>query len=125
MKYEIWLLRGEFVAGASYLSYADDAISPDDILDCDAGSAATAEALASLCDRAAEDCNAHEFCGTHRLLGALLCRRHGRVEATKTLLFIAERGGLHRMSGVGCDEDAFEELGVGECGKDWEGSFGP
>lgn len=95
-----------------------------EILEPDASSA-TLEELVELCDQHAESCNSHSFCGAHRILGAVLYRQNGRESATKTMLFIAERGGLHRMSGdqVLDSETAYEELGVGKNGHDWDGSY--
>lgn len=87
-------------------------------------SQATLEDLAWLCDRKAEAVNAHNFCGVHRLLGAVLYQQYGREEATKTMLRIAKLGGLHGMNGVCCDTDAYALLGVGENGRDWNGSYG-
>ena len=118
---EIWLIREDDV---EFLVY-DDPACESMIVARKAGTRATLEALVSLCDRAAEDCNAHDFVGTHRLLGAVLHSLHGRKKATETMLFIAEREGLHGMSGLCGREDAYGELGVGELGRDWHGSFGP
>lgn len=87
------------------------------------GDDGTLEELVQLCDQHAESLNAHEFCGTHRLLGAVLFNQVGRKKATKILLDIARRGGLHRMSGVCCSTDSFRELKVGEYGRDWNGQY--
>ncbi len=124
MRKEIWLVKHDSITDKPSLEYFDSGAPYAEITERDAGASATAEDLANLCDRDAENCNAHDFVGVHRLLGALLYRRHGRVEATATLLRIVELGGLHGMTGL-CDrEDAYAELGVGECGSDWFGSFG-
>lgn len=37
---------------------------------------------------------------------------------------ISMLGGLHRMSGVCSKHSSFEELGVGEEGHDWDGTYG-
>jgi hypothetical protein len=92
----------------------------------DDASTATLEELVELCDQDAESCNSHPFVGTHRILGAVLFRQYGRESATKTMLFIAERKGLHTMSGdqVPDEQTAYEELGVGQSGYDWLGDYG-
>ena len=87
------------------------------------GDDVSAEQLAGLCDHDAENCNAHDFVGTHRLLGSLLCRMLGRLEATKIMLEIAERRGLHGMSGLCGLADSYADLAVGEAGHDWDGTF--
>lgn len=87
------------------------------------GVESTLEELVGLCDQSAESCNAHDFCGTHRLLGSLLFKRYGRESATETMLAIALYGGLHGMSGVCSDGDAYKDLGVGKAGHDWHGSY--
>jgi hypothetical protein len=88
------------------------------------GKRATLEELVHLCDHDAESINAHDFCGAHRLLGEVLYRNLGRAKATKIMLDIAERRGLHGMSGVCGTADSFKQLGVGECGRDWDGNYG-
>lgn len=88
------------------------------------GQDATLEELVGLCDQAAESCNAHDYCGAHRLLGAVLYRRTGREKATEIMLDIALRGGLHGMGGICCKGDSYEELGVGRSGHDWGGKYG-
>lgn len=85
---------------------------------------ATLEELVRLCDQDAENRNAHDFCGTHRLLGAVLYRQYGREAATATMREIAFLGGLHGMSGVCSGPDAYRELNVGEAGSDWDGTYG-
>jgi hypothetical protein len=87
------------------------------------GRDATLEELVELCDHNAEAVNAHDYCGTHRLLGAVLYRSLGRVEATVIMLKIATFGGLHGMNGVCTSGDAYKELGVGESGCDWDGKY--
>lgn len=87
------------------------------------GEDATLEELVRLCDQDAEDRNAHDFCGIHRLLGAVLYRRYGRDSATETMLDIAQFGGIHGMGGF-FDGDAYAELGVGQAGHDWDGAYG-
>lgn len=84
---------------------------------------ATIEELCKMCDRKAESSNAHDFVGTHRLLGSLLFRNLGRVEATKVMLDISLYGGLSAMSGICTDSDAYGDLAVGEAGRDWDGEF--
>lgn len=104
--------------------YLDDFIEHhDEIVNRDE-SQATLEDLVRLCDRKAEAVNAHDFCGAHRLLGAVLYQQYGRESATKTMLAIAKMGGLHGMNGVCCDADAYNLLGVGKSGHDWFGNYG-
>ena len=97
-----------------------------EVLRRDAGDA-TLEELVHLCDRDAENRNAHEFCGVHRLLAGWLYQRYGRTDATSAMRQIAEFGGVHGMAGI-CqhkgETDAYAELGVGKAGYDWDGSFG-
>jgi hypothetical protein len=88
------------------------------------GRDATLEELVQLCDHDAEDRNAHEFCGAHRLLAAVLYSRYRRESATATMLEIALLGGLQGMTGICSKGDAYEELGVGEFGHDWSGTYG-
>lgn len=88
------------------------------------GKLATLEDLVGLCDQDAESINAHDFCGAHRLLGAVLYRQLGRAKATEVMLDIAERRGLHGMTGTCGTRDSFADLNVGECGHDWDGSYG-
>ncbi len=90
------------------------------------GGDATLEELVQLCDQDAENRNAHEFVGAHRLLGRVLYTQYGRGAATKTMLEIAELGGLHGMNGVGNDDeaDAYKYLKVGRNGFDWNGNYG-
>lgn len=87
------------------------------------GDDATLEELVELCDGDAESCNAHEFCGSHRLLGAILYRHLGRAKATEIMLDIARYGGQHGMGGVCRDGDAYADLQVGENGFDWSGEY--
>jgi hypothetical protein len=81
---------------------------------------ATLEQLADLCDNQAEQINAHDYVGTHRLLAAVLYRHVGRETATAILRDIAELGGLHAMNGVCGEPDAYGELGVPEPWKEWD-----
>lgn len=87
------------------------------------GNDATLEELVELCDHDAEDCNAHDFCGSHRLLAGLLHRHLGRGKATEILLDVARYGGQHGMGGVCRSGDAYADLKVGKCGYDWDGEF--
>jgi hypothetical protein len=105
-----------------HLTYSGRVLGKGRILSTGAADA-TLEELVGLCDQDAESRNAHDFCGTHRLLGAVLFRQYGRESATKTMREIALLGGLQGMSGVCCDGDAFEELRVGEAGCDWDGTY--
>jgi hypothetical protein len=84
---------------------------------------ATLEELVGLCDQDAESRNAHDFCGAHRLLGAILFRNYGRESATKTMRDIALLGGLQGMCGICTDGDAFKELNVGIARHDWNGKY--
>lgn len=113
------LYYGDDIPYWDYLGYADDS---DQIVDRDE-SHATLEDLVRICDRKAESVNAHDFCGVHRLLGAVLYQQYGREQATKTMLRIAKLGGLHGMNGVCCDTDAYSLLNVGENGHHWDGSY--
>lgn len=133
-KVEIWLLEdssefqnvktGKAVPYYVY-EYSDSrADYPQGVVKRRDGKRATLEELVHLCDHDAESINAHDFCGAHRLLGAVLYRNLGRGSATKVMLDIAERRGLHGMSGACGTTDSFKELGVGECGRDWDGSYG-
>lgn len=85
---------------------------------------ATLEDLVELCDQDAESINAHDYCGAHRLLGAVLYRQLGRAKATKVMREIAERRGLHGMNGICGTRDSYADLGVGENGRDWNGNYG-
>lgn len=105
-----------------YLTYDGDVYGDAKVISTGAADA-TLEELVGLCDHDAENCNAHDFCGTHRLLGAVLFKQYGRDSATATMREIALLGGLHGMSGVCRRDDAYEELGVGECGHDWGGTY--
>lgn len=130
MKYQIYrvLDPAEFRdtktgEGVPYLTYDGEVFGEAKVISKGGGDA-TLEELAGLCDHAAENCNAHEFCGTHRLLGSVLFRQYGRASATATMLEIARMGGLHGMSGICSKGDAYKELGVGRCGHDWDGTYG-
>lgn len=84
---------------------------------------ATLEQLVSLCDQDAENVNAHDYCGAHRLLGSLLIHKLGRKSATEIMLDIANRRGLHGMNGLCGLRDSYEDLDVGESGRDWDGKY--
>ncbi len=105
-----------------YLSYDGEVYGADKIIST-GGTDATLEELVDLCDKDAENRNAHDFCCIHRLLGAVLYRRYGRESATAAMLDIAMLGGLQGMGGICSDGDAFAELGVGEAGHDWSGNY--
>lgn len=85
---------------------------------------ATLEELVHLCDQDAENINAHDFVGAHRLLGAVLYRQLGRETATVVMRDIAYRRGLHGMSGICGTRDSYADLGVGQNGRDWGGNYG-
>lgn len=87
------------------------------------GKKASLEELVGLCDQDAESINAHDFCGSHRLLGAVLYRHLGRKRATEIMLDIAERRGLHGMGGICGTHDSYDDLRVGENGRDWDGNY--
>lgn len=111
------MIRGIFrVQGESFLTY-DGEVSGIDATD------ATLEELVGLCDHDAENRNAHDFCGVHRLLGAILIRNFGRQSATIAMRDIAQRGGLQGMAGICCESDSYGDLGVGEQGRDWNGTY--
>jgi hypothetical protein len=127
MKHEIYrLLDADNFCDAKtgeaipYLSY-DGKVYGDAKVLSRGGLDATLEELVQLCDHDAEDRNAHDFCGAHRLLGALLFRRYGRESAT--MREIAMFGGLQGMGGVCTEGDAYKELGVGRAGHDWNGKY--
>ncbi len=106
-----------------YLTY-DGTVYGDAKVISRGGEDATLEELVELCDRDAEDVNAHDFCSIHRLLGAVLFRRYGRESATASMRDIALMRGLHGMGGICCEGDAFKELNVGKAGHDWNGTYG-
>lgn len=87
------------------------------------GDDATLEELAELCDQDAENWNAHDFCGSHRLLASLLHRHCGRGKATEIMLDVAKYGGQHGMAGICRSGNAYADLKVGKCGHDWDGKF--
>jgi hypothetical protein len=122
------LLDADYACDASgeavpHLTYDSDFVDSKNVL-TRGGADATLEELVGLCDHHAENVNAHDFYGAHRLLGAVLFRHLGRELATKIMLDIAMRGGLSGMSGVCEDGDSFEDLGVGKAGHDWDGTYG-
>lgn len=98
----------------TYLAYRDQFTDGHEATD------ATLEMLANFCDQGAENTNAHDFVGSHRLLAALLFRRLGRETATAIMREIAELGGLDGMNGICGADSAYEELGLTEPWKDWE-----
>lgn len=104
-----------------YLTY--ETPMPPDVLVSEGVSGASLEELVGLCDHGAENCNAHEFVGTHRLLGAVLFRSIGREHATEIMAEIAIRGGLDGMNGACGQDDSYAEFGVGEAGYDWDGKY--
>jgi len=120
--------RDEFYdirTGVPFLTYMEpDDYGPEHKLLSTGGDDAKLEELVELADRDAENRNAHDFCGAHRVLGAVLYRELGRWLATLLMLRIARLGGLQGMTGVCCEMDAYSELGVGEAGRDWGGSYG-
>jgi len=110
-----------------YLTYEKPNKKAGDIILSRGGTDATLEELVALCDHDAENQNAHDFCGSHRLLGAVLYRLVGRQLATAVMLDIAQRGGQHGMGGVGngpIHGHSYKDLGVGKSGYDWDGSYG-
>ncbi len=111
-------------APVPYLTYEKPDKKAGDKLISKGGDDATLEELVMLCDHDAENCNAHDFCGSHRLLGGVLYRILGRRLATQIMLEIARRGGQHSMGGIGVSGDSYKDLGVGKCGYDWDGSYG-
>ena len=87
----------------------------------------TIEEIAELMDRDAEDCNAHDFAGVHRLLAAVLLKDFQPTTSISEtwknnqvkyfMVKIAMRGGLHSMNGVCGREDSRQE-----CEKIFKGS---
>ncbi len=84
---------------------------------------ATLEEIVYFLDRDAEDCNAHDFIGVHRLLCAVLVNRIGKAHAKTIIVDIAQHGGLHSMNGVCGRRDSYKELGVGPARRYWVGKF--
>lgn len=111
----VWCQEEE--GGARFLHYKDgweiDMVSADT-------RDATLEELADLCDQCAENVNAHDFVGVHRLLAALLQRELGRDGAKVVMRHIAELGGLDGMNGICGQDNAFADLGVPEPWQDWK-----
>lgn len=132
MKYPIWKVKnpnectdaktGEAVPFYTFYSDGMEKWDGLEVIERNADSA-TLEELVWLCDHDAESCNAHDHVGSHRLIGAILFRRFGREAATDAMRDIAYRGGLHAMGGLRGRDDSFEELGVGESGHDWDGTY--
>jgi hypothetical protein len=126
MRREIWRVKTDDWTNANgdqipYLTY-NKPLLEEELVSSGADNA-TLEELVALCDQDAENCNAHEFCGSHRLLGALLHRHVGRTTATKIMLDIAMYGGQHGMGGVCRSGDAYADLNVGRAGHDWDGRY--
>lgn len=129
---QIWLLAdpeechdvetGKAIPFYAYISKGWEP-APSTVLRKDAIKA-TLEELVELCDRDAENINAHDFVGCHRLLGRVLFERAGRHTATQIMRFIAERRGLHGLNGVCGIPDSYGELDVGTNGRDWSGNYG-
>jgi hypothetical protein len=80
----------------------------------------TLEELADFCDQKAEDMNAHEFIGSHRILAAVLYRKLSRWMATEILKEIAEQGGLQGMVGMFKSPTAYADYGITEPWNDWK-----
>ena len=106
----------------SYLTYDGKVYGDAKIIDVGAKDA-TLEELVGLCDYDAENCNAHEFCGVHRLLGRILFEKCGRTHATELMREIALFGGLHGMNGVNTNGNAYTDLKVGKIGHMWNGTY--
>ena len=79
----------------------------------------TLEELADSCDHLAENKNAHEFAGSHRVLAALLYRELGRKKATELMQIIGEYDGLNGMSGVCQRSTAYEDFNLTEYDLEW------
>jgi hypothetical protein len=71
----------------------------------------------------AEGCNAHDFCGVHRLLGRVLYDQVGREKATEIMLAIAKMEGLQGMAGICKEFDYYQTLNVGESDSHWNGNY--
>jgi hypothetical protein len=130
VKKELWLVQNDHYLDkpngtpVPHLEFVDPKDPPDgEVLRKD-GATATLEDLVGLCDQDAESVNAHDYCGAHRLLAAVLYKELGRKKATKIMLEIAQRRGLHGMAGMVGLPDSFKELGVGQLGHSWGGKFG-
>ncbi len=126
MRRQIWRVSdGNYTdrdgAWLPYLTY-DEPATKEEIVSFGANDA-TLEELVHLCDQDAESCNAHDFCGSHRLLGAVLHRHLGRTMATRIMLDIAMYGGQHGMGGVCTNGDAYADLDVGDINRDWDGEY--
>lgn len=102
--------------GTKFLAYGDAHIHG---LALDPDTNFSLEELADLCDQQAEQINAHDFVGSHRLLAALLYREVGRESATRIMRQISEMGGLNGMNGICSNQAAFTELGITEPWKEW------
>lgn len=113
-KQELWKYIED--DGGRILGYEEEWLTSN----VDKNPALTLEEIADFSDGQAESRNNHEYCGTHRILAALLHRKLGREQATKIMREIAEYGGLDGMSGCGGEADAFADFGIEDCWKDWE-----
>lgn len=76
--------------------------------------------LADYLDQRAEDANAHDFVGCHRLLAKLLFDHLGLVSAGQVMYGIAEHGGLNGMNGVCGANSAFKKLKVSPPWNEWK-----
>jgi hypothetical protein len=108
--------------GDDYPYWDDTKYLDGEIIDSDE-SHATLEDLVKYCDHDAESCNAHDFCGAHRLLGRVLYDHVGRAKATEIMLAIAKMEGLQGMTGVEKDFDHYQTLNVGIAGHDWDENY--
>jgi len=104
--------------GDDYPYWDDTKYLDGEIIDSDE-THATLEDLVKYCDRDAENCNAHDFCGAHRLLGRVLYDHVGRDKATEIMLAIAKMEGLQGMTGTCKRFDHYQTLNVGTAGTDW------
>lgn len=106
------------------LQYADDFTGENDLIDeydlIDEHPIYILEQVADFCDQNAESRINRDYCGTHRILAALLYQEVGHEQATKLLVAIAAYGGLDGMNGVGGEADAFEDFGIQDCWHDWK-----
>jgi hypothetical protein len=76
----------------------------------------TLEAMADMLDQDAESANAHEFCGCHRALAALVYQESGRDAATRVMRRLVDFDGLQGVVGAcGCgpsEKTVAKALGV-------------
>ncbi len=113
----IFRIKEEDTGGQGFLGYESEWAEGDGV---DASPTFTLEEIADFCDSNAQSRNNGEYCGTHRILAAVLHSKMGREQATMILTEIAEYGGLDGMSGVGGQADAFEDFGIQDCWHDWQ-----